>query len=163
MKRLVLVAAMLAMALACTLFPGVVAAQVAPAATVAAAAPAPSPAAGLMQVMFYLLLVLGLFAGIAYAMKRYGPKGIARQQNVKVVGGISLGGRERILVVEVAGQWIVVGAAPGRVNALATMARPDAAQLAQDAATLEPGAQPAKQFGDWLQQTLAKRNGNNEK
>ena len=32
---------------------------------------------------------------------------------------LSVGARERILVVEVGEQWIVVGASPGRMNALA--------------------------------------------
>ena len=39
-----------------------------------------------------------------------------------LVGALNIGGRERIMVVEVGDQWIVVGASPGRVNALATHA-----------------------------------------
>jgi flagellar protein FliO/FliZ len=46
-----------------------------------------------------------------------------------MVGALSLGGRERIMVVEVGDQWIVVGASPGRVNALATMPKQEGAAL----------------------------------
>jgi flagellar protein FliO/FliZ len=49
------------------------------------------------------------------------PESAWRQRQRALVGALSLGGRERIMVVEVGDQWIVVGASPGRVNALATM------------------------------------------
>ncbi|HAN55494.1 MAG TPA: flagellar assembly protein FliO, partial [Betaproteobacteria bacterium] len=69
---------------------------------------------------------------------------------VRVVGGVSVGGRERVLIVEVADQWIVVGVAPGRVNALATMPRQE-----NDVLTTAPAAQ---NFSSWLKQTMEKRN-----
>ena len=69
----------------------------------------------------------------------------------RVVGGVNVGNRERVLVVEVADQWIVVGVAPGRVNALSTMPKQDNA----------PTSQPLpeqKNFATWLKQTIDKRN-----
>jgi flagellar protein FliO/FliZ len=71
------------------------------------------------------------------------------------VGALSVGARERILVVEVGDQWIVVGASPGRMNALASMPRQevDDTELA--------GAQPiaGANFAEWFKQTIEKRNG----
>ena len=64
------------------------------------------------------------------------------------------------LVVEVGDQWIVVGASPGRVNALATMPRQESAGVhpgAAEGATLAPHAPAAGNFADWLKQTLDKR------
>jgi flagellar protein FliO/FliZ len=64
------------------------------------------------------------------------------------------------VVVEVGGQWIVLGASPGRVNALATMPKQDAnaaASAAGDGA-LAPHVPPANSFADWLRQTVDKRN-----
>jgi flagellar protein FliO/FliZ len=129
----------------------------APAAAIAV--PNSSAAGSLLSSLLYLVLILGLIAGSAWAMKRFFPKGIARNSAVKIVGGVSLGGRERILVVEVADQWIVVGTAPGRVSALSTMSKPESASLAED---LQPDArQPiGNNFADWLKQTIDKRNGN---
>jgi flagellar protein FliO/FliZ len=118
--------------------------------------PAPSATGGLLQSIFALGLVLALLVGAAWLLKRFGPKSITGGAHVRLVGALSVGARERILVVEVGEQWIVVGASPGRMNALATMARQphDPADDAVSAPAL-PGAQ----FAEWLKHTIDKRNG----
>ncbi len=120
--------------------------------------PTPSaPATGsLLQTILALMLVLGLLLGLAWFMKRFGARVMGASANVKLVGALNIGGRERIMVVEVGNQWIVVGASPGRVNALATMPRQEGAQ--EDSATLTPHAASAGSFGDWLKNTIDKRN-----
>jgi flagellar protein FliO/FliZ len=116
------------------------------------------PAAGsLLQTIFALCAVLALLALLAWFMKRYGPKAQAGSAHVKLVGALNLGGRERIMVVEVGDQWIVVGASPGRVNALATMPRQASAD-AGAGAMLHPHLPSASSFGEWLKQTIDKRN-----
>jgi flagellar protein FliO/FliZ len=140
------------------------AASAAPAAAIPAPVPSSAvqpigagPAAGsLLQTIFALCLVLGLLALLAWFMKRYGPKAQAGSANVKLVGALNLGGRERIMVVEVGEQWIVVGASPGRVNALATMARQPGAEAGP--AALHPHQPSASSFAEWLKQTIDKRN-----
>ena len=111
-------------------------------------------AGGLLKTIMALTLVLGLLAGLAWMMKRFGPKMSGGSANLRVVGALNLGGRERIMVVEVGDQWIVVGAAPGRVNALHTMPR----QEGELAPTAAHGALPATHFADWLKKTIDKRN-----
>jgi len=113
--------------------------------------------ASLLQTILALVLVLGLLLGLAWFMKRFGPRAMGASANVKLVGALNIGGRERIMVVEVGKQWIVVGASPGRVNALATMPRQEGAQ-ADGQATLTPHAASAGSFGDWLKNTMDKRN-----
>ena len=114
------------------------------------------PAAGsLLQTIFALTLVLGLLALLAWFMKRYGPKAQAGSAHLRLVGALNLGGRERIMVVEVGDQWIVVGASPGRVNALATMPRQPGAG---SDATLHPHQPSASSFSEWLKQTIDNRN-----
>lgn len=113
-------------------------------------------AAGLLQTIFALLLVLGLLIGLAWLLKRYGPKPGGGLANLRVVGALNIGGRERIMVVEVGDQWIVVGAAPGRVNALHTMPRQDVDLGAGTGAA--QGGIPATRFADWLKNTMDKRN-----
>jgi flagellar protein FliO/FliZ len=115
-----------------------------------------SGAAGLLQTIFALLLVLGLLIGLAWLLKRYGPKPGGGLANLRVVGALNLGGRERIMVVEVGDQWIVVGAAPGRVNALHTMPRQEVDLGAGTGAA--QGGIPATRFADWLKNTMDKRN-----
>ena len=127
----------------------------APAAVQPAAQPTASAAGSLMQTTFALLLVLALLAALAWFLKRYGPKAAGGSANLRMVGALNLGGRERIIVVEVGDQWVVVGASPGRVNALATMPKQhtlDPQPMAQPGLPLSGG------FGDWLKQTIDKRN-----
>ena len=143
------------------------AAAAAPAAAPAAALPAmpagapmtmaPTSSAGsLLQTILALVFVLALLIGLAWFMKRYGPKVMGGNNKMRVVSSLNLGGRERIVLVEVADQWIVVGASPGRINALATMPRQegDLPQLA----TAQNGPAAAN-FSEWLKQTIEKRNG----
>ena len=113
----------------------------------------PSSAGGMFQVLFGLVVVLGLMAGAAWLLRRMGVAGTAAGNVARVVGGVNVGNRERVLVVEVADQWIVVGVAPGRVNALSTMPRQE--HIAQQQGTPVPG-----NFAAWLKQTIDKRNGN---
>jgi len=115
----------------------------------------------LLQTILALVLVLGLLLGLAWFMKRFGPRGIGGSANVKLVGALNIGGRERIMVVEVGDQWIVVGASPGRVNALATMPRREGVDTGIGGnAQLAAHAPPAASFGDWLKKTMDKRNAN---
>ena len=113
--------------------------------------PAPAAAGSLLQTTLALLAVLALLAGLAWLLKRYGPKAGGAGGTLRLVGSLSLGGRERILVIEVADQWIVVGAAPGRVNALATLPRQTGG------GTPAPASLTGNTFADWLKQTMEKR------
>ncbi|NHZ37578.1 flagellar biosynthetic protein FliO [Massilia rubra] len=134
----------------------------APVATLpSAAVPAtPGPMAGpsagnLLQTIFALTLVLALLGAMVWFMKRFGPQAAAGAAQMRTIGALSLGGRERVIVIEVGDQWIVVGASPGRINALATMPKQESAG---GPAVLANG--PASgTFAEWLKQTIDKRNG----
>lgn len=130
----------------------------APAGPLAMTIPTPQPTAtstgGLLQTIFALMFVLALLVGAAWALKRFGPKNFGGgNSNVKLVGALSVGARERILVVEVGEQWIVVGASPGRMNALATMPRQESTEAAVNTPL------PTANFAAWLKQTIDKRDG----
>jgi len=115
----------------------------------------PSAAGSLLQTTLALAFVLALLVGAAWFLKRYGPKSITGGTAVKLVGALNVGARERILVVEIGEQWIVVGASPGRMNALATMPRQEAEAAALAA---QPGL-PGANFAEWFKQTIEKRHG----
>jgi len=118
----------------------------------AAAQAAPGPASSLLQVLFGLVIVLGLLAGAAWMVRRLGMARSSFSSAVKVIGAASIGTRERIVLVEVADQWIVVGVAPGCVNALSTMPR-------QEGVFADAPAPAPVNFSAWLKQTIEKRNG----
>jgi flagellar protein FliO/FliZ len=115
---------------------------------------AAASAGNLVQTITGLLLVLAALAAFAWAMKRFGPKAQTGAGGLRIVGGLNLGGRERIVLIEVGDQWIVVGASPGRVNALATLPRQETVPppLSGDKTV------PAASFGAWLKQTIEQRN-----
>jgi flagellar protein FliO/FliZ len=122
-----------------------------PATAYAADQPGSGMAVNLFKVLLGLLAVLAMMAVSAWMLKRFGIAKAAGGSTIKIVGGVSVGNRERILVVEVADQWIVVGVAPGRVNSLATMPRQEQAELPAMAST-------ENNFSTWLKRTIDKRN-----
>lgn len=113
---------------------------------------APGATSSLLQVLLGLVIVLGLLAGTAWLIRRLGLARPSSASVVKVIGGASIGTRERIVLVEVADQWIVVGVAPGCINALTTMPR-------QEGFTQSDPTPVGKNFASWLKQTIEKRNG----
>jgi flagellar protein FliO/FliZ len=117
-----------------------------------ASVPPPSTGSSSMSMLFGLSLVLGLIVCVAWLLKRSGlAPAMPASAAAKVVGGVSVGSRERIVVVEVGDQWIVVGVAPGRVNALTTMPKRESVPAAS--------APAVKNFSSWMKQTIEKRNG----
>ncbi len=78
----------------------------------------------LVQVLGGLALVLALVAALAWAARRLGRNRLVGPHNLRLVGGIALGARERILVVEVGESLQVVGVAPGRIQTLHVLDQP---------------------------------------
>lgn len=81
-----------------------------------------SPSGGVMKMVLGLATVLAVMGLVAWVLKRLLPNiGHNKQSVVRVVGGVSVGSRERVVVVEVADRWIVLGVAPGQVNGIANL------------------------------------------
>jgi len=87
----------------------------------APAEPAISAAGSLLQVFIGLVAVLLLIAGTAWVAKRLGVAQGGSSSLLHVGSSASVGTRERVVVVEVGDAWLVVGVAPGSVNALMTL------------------------------------------
>lgn len=75
-----------------------------------------------LQTIVGLLVVIGLVFGCAWLARRFGLQPANRGGLVKTIGGASLGGKERVAVVEIGDTWLVLGTAPGNVRLLHTMA-----------------------------------------
>jgi flagellar protein FliO/FliZ len=80
-------------------------------------------AGSLMTVVLSLGLILGGFVAVAWFARRYLP-GLGSQGVVKVVGSTLVGPRERVVVVEVEGTWLLLGVGGGKVNLLHTLPKP---------------------------------------
>ena len=89
-----------------------------PAATLAVS---PLSSANLVETFLGLLVVLAVMLAIAWLVKRFMQlPGMGRGQ-VQVLGGVSLGAREKAVVLSVDGRRLLVGVAPGRVQMLAEL------------------------------------------
>jgi len=114
----------------------------------------------ILQVIFSLLLVLAAVVLVAWVIKRINLPQHGAGSVLKVISGVAVGQRERIVLVEVNDTWLVVGVAPGQVRALHTMpksALPVAPAGTPGAPAGTPGQTDGK-FQVWLKQMVEKRN-----
>ena len=89
-----------------------------------------------LQAFFALALIVGLLLGTAWlARKISGERGF-NQGGLKLVGGITLGPRERVVVVEVGDTWLVIGIVPGQIRTLHQL--PKGAELPPGSKTASP-------------------------
>ncbi|MEX3772057.1 flagellar biosynthetic protein FliO [Pseudomonas sp. MYb118] len=98
-----------------------------PVASAAAAAPAVgSGVAGqLTQLVLGLLLVLGLIFFLAWLLRRVqqaGPAG--KGQVIELIGSRALGPRDRLMLVQVGNEQILLGLSPGTITALHVLKEP---------------------------------------
>lgn len=72
----------------------------------------------LANVTLGLLLVLGLIFALAWLFRRYGNLPGLNRSNMQILGGVSLGSREKAVLLEVEGERLLVGVAAGQVTKL---------------------------------------------
>ena len=117
----------------------------------------PPPAAAVssgsvLQVILSLLLVLAAVVIVAWVLKRINLPQQGAGNALRVISGVAVGQRERIVLVEVNDTWLVVGVAPGQVNALHAMPK---GVLPSAASTMTTDD---NKFQVWLKQMVEKRN-----
>jgi flagellar protein FliO/FliZ len=96
--------------------------------TVACAQSGPPPqdlGGNLFQMLFGLAIVIALLIASLWLLKRLSAPRGETAGLLRVIAGTAVGPRERVVVLEVGGTWLVLGVASGRVNALAEIPRQD--------------------------------------
>lgn len=98
-------------------------------------AASPGTATSMLTVLLSLVLILGGFVAVAWFVRRFLP-GMGAQGAVKVVSTTAVGTRERVVVIEVDGTWLLLGVGGGNVRLLHTLPKPaDSSRFpAEDAA-----------------------------
>lgn len=112
--------------------------------------PAVSSGGALFQGLLGLVIVLAALAAFFWFLRRFSPGQSAAQGAVKVVGGVMLGPRERLVVVEVGDTWLLLGVGSGQINTLHTLPRPDH--------FVPSGPETLPGFADRLKDLLPRRN-----
>lgn len=108
-------------------------------------ASAPGLAGSLLQAFLVLLLIVACLLAFAWLSRKFlGGKGFG-QGGLRLLGGVALGPRERIVLVEAGDQLLVVGIVPGQIRTLHTMPKKD------DPPSETPLCVPPS-FSQWLQQ-----------
>lgn len=83
----------------------------------AAAAPAVGSVGGqLTQLVLGLLLVVGLIFALAWLMRRLQNAGPGNGQVIEMIGSRALGPRDRLVLVQVGEEQILLGITPGRIT-----------------------------------------------
>ncbi|MDH1102279.1 flagellar biosynthetic protein FliO [Pseudomonas mosselii] len=90
-----------------------------------AAAPLPGGlGAQLAQMVFGLLLVVGLIFFLAWLLRRMQGNAQRGAQVIEIVGSRAIGPRDRLLLVQVGKEQILIGHSPGSIEALHVLAEP---------------------------------------
>jgi flagellar protein FliO/FliZ len=101
----------------------------------------------LLQLTLALLVVVACILAAAWLLQTVRRAHVGRRTPIHIEASVSLGSRERAVLVEVAGQWLLLGVAPGRVSTLAELKQ----------APLPPTGEPAAAGArSWLQTYLEK-------
>ena len=108
----------------------------------------------ILQVILSLLLVLAAVVVVAWILKRVSLPQHGAGNMLKVISGVAVGQRERIVLVEINDTWLVVGVAPGQVRTLHSMPKTELPIPQTGALNTESG----KTFQSWLKQVMEKRN-----
>lgn len=111
----------------------------------------PADAPGIGGAVFALILVVSLILGLGWLARRMPGVGRASNTNaLRIVGSLSLGPRDRVVVVEVGGTQLLVGVGQNGMTTLHTLAEPlPVAQPSQ--------GNPASPFAQLLAQHFGKK------
>ena len=82
-----------------------------------------------LQMFFGLFIVVALIFGMAWFMRRMGSMNGMAAGNLKILGGISVGQRERIVLVQAGEIQLLVGVAPGEIRTLHVLDEPITTQI----------------------------------
>lgn len=87
----------------------------------------PSPLSGgvLLETAGGLLLILGLIFATGWLLRRFGRLPMASKGDISILSGVSLGPRERAVLLRVGDTRLLVGVAPGRVQTLHVLDKTD--------------------------------------
>ncbi|HIQ40746.1 MAG TPA: flagellar biosynthetic protein FliO [Sulfurivirga caldicuralii] len=90
------------------------------------------------QVVLSLILVVGLIFAAAGLLRRFTQWPGQKGQAIEILSAVAVGRQEKLLLVQVGGQQLLIGVTPSRISVLHTLAEP--VQLVDNASDIPTGA-----------------------
>lgn len=84
----------------------------------------PLNAGRMAQLVVGLFIVLLCIVALAWVAKRFNRLQSSSDGSLRVLGGLSMGSRERVVLVQVGKRQLLLGVAPGRINTLHVLDEP---------------------------------------
>ena len=107
------------------------------------------PGGTMLQMLMALALIIGLLFFGAYLLRRLnGGRTFGNTGPMRIVGGLMISPRERIVLLEIGETWVVVGIVPGQIKTLHTLPKGD----------LPLDKSGERRFGHWLKQMSERKN-----
>ncbi len=113
---------------------------------------APASAPSLFGAVFALFAVLALVVGLGWLLKRLPGSGFRPPEGMKLVTSLTVGAKERVVVVEINGQQLLLGVTAGGISKLHTLEEP----LPPPTPVRLPELKHLPNFAQLLQQRLRK-------
>lgn len=107
---------------------------------------------GLFGAVLALLLVLALVVGLGWLLRRLPGSGFRASEGMKLVSSLAVGGKERLVVLEIDGRQLLLGVTAGGIAHLHTLE----AALPPPPALRVPDLKTLPDFARLLQQRLRK-------
>jgi len=76
------------------------------------------------EVALALALIIAVIFLMAWSVRRLGGATFRANSELKVIGGLSMGARERIVLIQVGDEQLLLGVAPGRIQPLHVLDKP---------------------------------------
>jgi len=78
----------------------------------------------IVKILGSLVLVILMMAALLFMMKRFSFKGNMIQGSVKILSALSIGPRERIMLIQVGDEQLLVGSTPSSIRSLHVLDKP---------------------------------------
>ena len=109
------------------------------------------PGGAMLQMLLGLALIIGLLFLGAYLLRRLnGGKSFGNTGPMRIVGGLMISPRERIVLLEVNETWVIVGIVPGQIKTLHTLPKGE----------IPSDRDGENRFGSWLKLMTERKNDN---
>ncbi len=118
----------------------------------AAETPAAASAGGVFQMIVGLSVVLAILIGGAWLLRRFISLPATTHSPLKIITGLSLSPRDRLIVIQVGDRQLLLGLSPGRIQTLHVLEQPLDTNSSPDSSLSSLG----QRFGALLQSQMKK-------